>query len=75
MTDVAPPSKTAEINDAVFCLAHFKEVVRHVPHTPGPLLFQALRVHHRSYIPLTPLTWMLILFFHRCVRLLCVTVQ
>ncbi len=26
MTDVAP--KTAEINDAVFCLTHFKEVVR-----------------------------------------------
>jgi hypothetical protein len=26
MTDVLP-SKTVEINDAVFCLAHFKEVV------------------------------------------------
>jgi hypothetical protein len=27
MTDVLP-SKTVEINDAVFCLSHFKEVVR-----------------------------------------------
>lgn len=28
MTDVATAASTVEINDAVFCLAHFKEVVR-----------------------------------------------
>ncbi len=32
MTDVT--ENTAEINDAVFCLAHFKEVVRHIPPYP-----------------------------------------
>ncbi len=35
MTEVVQ-GKTVEINDAVFCLAHFKEKVRPVRTTPSP---------------------------------------
>ena len=41
MADVVP-SQTAEINDAVFCLAHFKEVVR--PTKPFPLTHRSLQL-------------------------------
>lgn len=39
MTDVVPStSKTIEINDAVFCLGHFKEVVRFRYTLPLPII-------------------------------------